>query len=257
MSAAAVPGAQIAPELQGPFDLGSGPHAVLCLHGLTARPYEVRPIAEALVARGLRCVGPRLAGHESPEALARVRYDEWLADARDALAALRAEHEHVLLAGVSLGGLVSLALAAEEPVAGVAVVGVPLRLRFPIPQLVPLAKHLKPFLRKKGSDIRDPAARARHPSFDVMPLPAVHELVKLQAHVRGQLARVHVPILVAHGVHDATANPADAEEIERSVGSLRRELLLLGDSAHIATVDHDGARLSEAVAVFFSGIFGD
>ena len=37
---------------------------------------------------------------------------------------------------MSLGGLISLALAAETPVAAMAVVGTPLRLRFPA-QLAP------------------------------------------------------------------------------------------------------------------------
>ena len=50
----------------GPFKLGdvggSGP-AVLCLHGLTGTPYEVRPPAEALAEAGFACLGPLLPGH--------------------------------------------------------------------------------------------------------------------------------------------------------------------------------------------------
>ncbi len=38
--------------------------AALCLHGLTGTPYEVRPVAEALVRRGVRARGPWMAGHE-------------------------------------------------------------------------------------------------------------------------------------------------------------------------------------------------
>ncbi len=53
----------------GAFDLGPvgepGP-AVLCLHGLTGTPYEVRLPAEALAADGFACVGPVLPGHNAP-----------------------------------------------------------------------------------------------------------------------------------------------------------------------------------------------
>ena len=130
-------------------------------------------------------------------------------------------------------------------------IATPLALRFPIPQLVPLAKRALRFLPKRGSDIRDPVARARHPSLQVMPLASVHELMRLQQRVRRALPRIESPILIAHGVHDATANPQDARTIEASVSSRVRELLILEDSAHIVPVDHDGARLAEAVSAFF------
>ena len=61
-----------------PFDLiGGGSAAVLCLHGLTGTPYEVRPLGEALARAGIRAVGPALPGHnETPDRLARVGYEQ-------------------------------------------------------------------------------------------------------------------------------------------------------------------------------------
>ena len=62
------------------FDLpGSGRAAALCLHGLTGTPYEVRSLAEAISARGIRAVGPALPGHsETPERLAATTHTDWL-----------------------------------------------------------------------------------------------------------------------------------------------------------------------------------
>ena len=55
------------PVVPGPYDLeprgATTGDAVLCIHGLTGTPYEVRPLAEALADRGLRARGPLLAGH--------------------------------------------------------------------------------------------------------------------------------------------------------------------------------------------------
>jgi carboxylesterase len=66
----------------GPFRLGAvgrDAPAVLCLHGLTGTPYEVRPPAEALAARGFACAGPELPGHgSSPGELARTSRSDWL-----------------------------------------------------------------------------------------------------------------------------------------------------------------------------------
>ncbi len=236
-----------------PFDLGEpeARHAVLCLHGLTGTPYEVRSLGEAAAARGWRAVGPALPGHaRSPEELARVSFDEWLGAARDAVEDLRRRHVTVMVAGLSMGGLLTLALASEQRAAAIAVIGTPLRLRPPIPQLVGIAKHFKPFLAKKGgSDIRDPAARARHPGYPVMPLASVHELVRLQRWVDRRLSGVRVPTLVAHGAHDGTAAPEDARVLNRRIAG--SELLMLENSGHVVPVDHDGERLAGAVGGFF------
>jgi carboxylesterase len=236
-----------------PFELaGAGRAAALCLHGLTGTPYEVRPLGEALAAAGIRAVGPALPGHnETPERLARVPHEAWLEAGRAALAGLRAAHERVFVVGLSMGGLVALALAAEAPVDAAVVVGVPLRLRQPAARLVPVAKHFLRFLPKAvGSDIRDAAARARHPSYDRMPLAAVHELVRLQRRVLALLPRVTAPLLVAHGAHDRTAHPDDAHEILARVASVERGHLRLEASGHVVPVDHDGPRLAAAAVEF-------
>jgi carboxylesterase len=236
-----------------PFDLpGRGRAAALCLHGLTGTPYEVRSIGEALSAAGIAAVGPALPGHnQTPEHLARVSHEEWVAAARDALARLRSAHERVFVVGLSMGGLVSLALAAEERVDAAIVVGVPLRLRQSAVRLVPLAKRFVRFFPKSGgSDIRDAAARARHPSYDRMPLAAVHELLRLQRRVRGLLPRIEAPLLVAHGARDRTAHPDDAHAILRGVASVEREHLCLEDSGHVVPVDVDAGRFVAAAVAF-------
>jgi len=241
-----------------PFDLrpaapSAGSAAVLCLHGLTGTPYEVRPIAEALVARGLRARGPWMAGHEQGhEALARTRYQDWVELAARELAALRAEHAKVFVVGVSMGGLVTLRLAQTLAVDGIVVIGTPLALRAPLPLLARALRRLMPFRAKRGSDIQEPAARARHPGLGAMPLASVTELVRLQAEVVANLARLSAPILIAHGRHDRTARPKDAARIHAEVASLEKQLFYLERSGHVATVDHDGPALALAAADFIT-----
>lgn len=209
----------------------------------------MRPLGEALAAAGIRAVGPVLPGHDrSAEELAAFSEADWLGSVRGALGSLHAEHERVFVVGLSLGGLLTLALAEEAEVHGLVVIGTPLRLRRVIRWLVPVAKHVTPYLKKStGSDIRDPVARRRHPSHPVMPLASVHQLIHLQRRVETGLARIRAPILVAHGRHDSTADPADARRIYERVSSEQRELLLLPDSGHVVPVDHGGDRLAEAV----------
>jgi carboxylesterase len=237
------------------FDLpGRGTAAALCLHGLTGTPYEVRALAEALSRSGIRAVGPALPGHnQTPALLARTSHGEWLDAAREHLRSLRGKHQRVFLVGISMGGLLGLALAAEEPIDAVVVVGTPLRFSRSFGLLIPLLSPFLPYARKRGgSDIREEGARSRHPSYDVMPLASVHELIRLQRLVRSRLARVNAPILIAHGALDRTARPSDAHSIHAAVASAQRELLMLEASGHVATVDHDGPRLARAAAEFLN-----
>lgn len=242
-----------APQVEpGPFDLGprDGRGAVLCLHGLTGTPWEVRSLGEALGRLGLRARGPVLPGHgHTPAALARVSFHDWLDATRDEVERLRRAHSRVAVAGLSMGGLLSLALAAEGRVDAVVAVATPVRFAPPLPQILPLAKRLRPFLPKSaGSDIRDPEARARHPGYRVMPLESVHQLVRLQRRVREGIARVRVPAFLAHGVHDRTAAPRDARWLHRRLRGSR--LLWCEQSAHVVPVDHDGPRLADEVGRF-------
>ena len=238
-----------------PFDLGGGARAAaLCLHGLTGTPYEVRPLGEALVASGIRAVGPALPGHDStPVDLAATTCEQWVDAAREHLHELRERHERVFVAGLSMGGLVALALAAEDEVDALVVVGTPLSLSRPVTLLVPWVKHVRAFLDKReGSDIQDAAARARHPGYSQMPLASVHELVRLQRRVQAGLGRVSAPILIAHGALDRTANPANARLIFDAVSSAQKETLMLEASGHVCPVDTDGPELAGATAEFLT-----
>jgi len=238
-----------------PFDLGPrGAVAALCLHGLTGTPYEVRSLGRAIAAAGIDAVGPVLPGHNAtPEALSKVSHSDWLEAASAHYQRLRERYERVFVVGLSMGGLLSLAIAQRYPVDALVVVGTPLVLRQRFAWMVSVAKYFQPLPEKQGgSDIRDAAARERHPSYTVMPLASVHELQRLQRLVRSGLSQVCCPILVAHGAHDTTADPEDAEVIVASVSSDVREHLVCASSGHVVPVDLDAAELGKRAAEFLS-----
>ncbi len=241
----------------GPFDLCSeGSYAALCLHGLTGMPYEVRPLGEGLAERGIRALGPLLPGHGgTAQECARQSWTDWLEAARGHLRELRQQHERVFVVGLSMGALVSLKLASEEPVDGVVVVGTPLRFPTWMNRLLPVIKHLRPYQKKtEGPGILEPVARDRHPSLDVMPLASDHQVLHLQRRVQASLVGVTAPILIAHGRHDRAANPANSREIYETVGSTQRQLMLCENSGHVVPVDYDGAELTRAASAFLSAL---
>lgn len=229
-----------------------GRTSVLCLHGLTGTPYEMRPVAETLVGRGMRCVGPVMAGHSRTVAELRdTPYSAWVRGARVVLSKLKKESERVAVVGMSMGGMVTLALAAENLADAVVVMGTPLRFAANVRLLVPWGKYVYPYLKKTGDiDIQDEQARARHPGLDAIPLASAHEVLKFQEFLRNKLTKITAPIFVAHGALDRTANPDDARAIFAGVNSGERVLHICRRSGHVVSVDFDRQVLAEAIADF-------
>jgi carboxylesterase len=177
----------------------------------------------------------------------------WRAAVAEHLRRLRREHARVYGVGLSMGGLLTLDAAADDAYEALAVVGVPLRFPRALEWAVGALRFVAPVRPKSaGSDIRDPAARARHPSSDAMPLQAVHQLFALQRRVRARLARVRAPVFVGHGALDRTASPRDARAIHAGVSATVRELVFYERSGHVVPVDWDGAALATAAADFLA-----
>ncbi len=105
------------PELDGStfFLPGNKPIGVLLLHGFTATTVEVRPLAEYLNRQGYSVFCPLLPGHGTrPEDMIPVRWQDWYETAQNGLERLKGI-SNLFVAGESMGGLLSLLLAASHP----------------------------------------------------------------------------------------------------------------------------------------------
>ena len=238
---------------------------VLCLHGFTGTPFEVRPIADALGASGYDVETPLLSGHGlDPLALEATGWTDWLDSARAAFEALaRRVTGRIAIVGFSMGGLLALQLAkaAPERVAALAVLSAPLRLRrfqvggIRLLGLVPprwRRGRLRAIPKSIGSDVAHPALRGKVQGLPAMPLRALQSLLALMATARLDLSRVSAPTLVAHGRHDHTVPIADSVELSGLLGAATVERLWLENSFHLVGVDVDQALLIEAILRFFA-----
>ena len=238
-----------------PFALGEvggrGP-AVLCLHGLTGTPWEIREPAEALAGRGFACLGPELPGHGStPQVLGSTPRAAWLDAVVESFDRLAGSHARVYVVGLSLGGLLALSLCQRRPVEGAVVLAAPIELsllvRVAVRVLAPVVRSIP-----KTSDIVDPEALARHPGYKRMPLGAVRELMRLQREVERDLARVQAPLRLIYSRADRTVNYADAERIRSQVSAPDPRVVTLEKSGHVMPVDLERERVAREVVDFFS-----
>jgi carboxylesterase len=249
-----------------PLFMRAGGRGVLCLHGFTGTPFEVRPLAEALAGRGFTVMVPALAGHCGTVAeLARTRWPDWLASTEAALDRLLGEVEggRVAVAGFSLGGLLALRLARLRPtqVAALAVMAAPLRLRPYQVRAVRLLARLPALLRRGpfdvlpklgGYDIVDREMALLNPALAGMPVQGLASMLELGDLVRRDLPDIRVPTLVAHGERDRTVPLQDSLELVGTLGAPIVERLFLPRSGHLIAIDVERSALVEAVSRFFA-----
>jgi carboxylesterase len=231
---------------------GGGPHGVLVLHGFTGSPVSMRPLAEAFAAAGFAVELPRLPGHgTSPEDLALTTWEDWLAEAERALGVLQGRASgKVLVAGLSMGGALTLALGTTHPeLAGIVAINAPAK------GPDGLADGLKAMLAEGvemmesiGGDIADPDADEA--SYDQTPLRPLASMLDAGEGVLSRLGDIRCPTLVITSRQDHVVPPTDSDVIAASVGG-PVERLFLEKSFHVATLDYDRAEV-EATAVAFA-----
>jgi carboxylesterase len=251
---------------KSPLSIAGDDRGVLCLHGITGTPFEVRPIAEALGRAGYTVAAPMLAGHGGTLGdLARTTWPDWLRTAQAALDGLQTQvgGRPVAICGFSMGGLLALHLARLYPqrVSALVVMGTPLRLRrFQVATIravchlpVNFAAHPTVCIPKpNASDVSDPEMRYANPGLRAFPIAALKQLFDLMDVVRGDLPSVKTPTLVAHGRHDHVVPMEDSLELTGSLASDVIERLWLERSFHIVGLDIERALLIDTVTRFLA-----
>jgi len=222
------------------FWLQGGRTGVLLIHGYTGSPPEMRWIGDYLNARGLTVSAPLLPGHGvSPEAMNRCRWTDWTGCVEEALSDLRSRCQLVFVGGLSMGALLTLYLAAHHPDLPGAIAYSP--ATWPADRLIylaPIAKHFMPLRPKTGaSDLVDPEANLQFWCYDLDPLKATHELLKLILQVRRLLPRITCPLLLIHSTGDSVIHPDSAGRTFERVSSPDKRLVSLHHSGHGITVD--------------------
>jgi carboxylesterase len=261
------------------FHLHGGRSGVLLIHGLTGTPTEMRFVGNGLHKAGFSVSGMQLAGHcgDADDLLA-TGWHDWYASVSAAAQRLREHVDHLFVAGLSMGAVLALKLAIEQPraVDGVGLYGTTFfhdgwatptigRLAF----LLPLATRLgigrtRVSAESEPYGIKDERIRGRivgamlagdssAAGLAGFPWPSLAEFQRLSLHVRNRIGRVRAPCFIAHSSDDDVASLRNVRIVERGVHA-PVETLLLDDSYHMVTVDRERARLIERSAAFFRRI---
>ena len=248
------------------FELPGGNRGVLCIHGFTGTPFEMRYLGERLGERGLTVHGPVLAGHvTTPADLDSTSWHDWYHGVEAAFDELRSRCSEVAVVGQSLGGLLALHLARNrgDEMVAVASLAAPLWLHRLANAAIwatsgnsPMKRWVRELPKLSGSDVRDETAKAQNPCYPVIPVRALHQLVDFMDVVADNLHRITVPTLVMHARQDHTAPYECAEHIMANVGANQVRLHPLEDSYHLIAIDVERDVVAKQVGEFVEARFG-
>ncbi|ORT60258.1 alpha/beta fold hydrolase [Streptomyces sp. CB03238] len=241
------------PVLPGaePYRHEGGEVGVLLCHGFTGSPQSLRPWAEHLAERGLTVSLPLLPGHGTRwQDMQVTSWQDWYAEVERELRTLLERCRHVFVFGLSMGGALTLRLAAKhgDAVAGIVLVNPANKVHGLAAHALPVVRHLVPSQPGIASDIAKEGVAEI--GYDRVPLHAAHSLRQFLRIVDRELPQVTQPVLLLHSPQDHVVPPADSARILSRISSTDVKEILLEQSYHVATLDHDAERIFEESHAF-------
>jgi carboxylesterase len=117
---------------------------------------------------------------------------------------------------------------------------------------LPVVRHLVPATKGIASDIAKPDGREL--GYDRVPLHAAHSLRQFFQATDRELPQVTQPVLLMRSPQDHVVPPADSARILSRISSTDVKEVILEQSYHVATLDHDADRIHEESLAFIGRI---
>ncbi|WP_017185538.1 alpha/beta hydrolase [Alkalibacillus haloalkaliphilus] len=219
-----------------PFTFEAGNRAVLLLHGFTGHSADVRMLGRYLEKQGYTCHAPIYRGHgKPPEELTKATAKEWWEDVEAAYDHLKElGYDEIAVAGLSLGGVLSLKLAMNRPIKGVIPICTPIffdnkeelsaGFRFK-------AKEYKQLQQKDKDTIEQEVNELMEESDDTF-----DSLANLINSVREDLDTIYAPTYVLQAEEDEMINKDSANYIYDNVECDEKDLKWYEGAPHVITL---------------------
>jgi carboxylesterase len=231
---------------------GTNGEGVLLVHGFSGTPAHFRMMGAVLNELGYTVHAPLLAGHgTSLEDMERANREDWRTSAVEGFETVAATCSRVHAVGLSMGGLLSLGLAADGRVASVTTIDTPIKVKDRRFSLVHVAKHFKRFMMWSDPEpVPEGEAATYFIQYEGFPLRSASELMHLMAETRRRLGQVEVRTLVIQSKADETVQLVSVDIIVGGVAG-DSKVVWLEHSRHNALLDTERSVMNEAVLAHF------
>jgi carboxylesterase len=226
----------LAPDVKGIVTRPEGASvAFLLIHGFCASSDELATLGTYLFDEGFASFAVQLAGHgTTPEDLKDTSWQDLYQSVQRGLEVVRSWNPKFLfLAGISMGGALSVLLGSEESnIDGLVLMAPALKISGIIPKLVPILKY---FMKDREIDV-EAAQRVydvKRTKYNREPVSAYHELFKLQKAARKSLNKVVIPTIILQGTEDKTIDPRNGQIALDGLSSNNKELHMIDGAEHV------------------------
>ncbi|WP_027964301.1 alpha/beta hydrolase [Halalkalibacillus halophilus] len=233
-----------------PFTFEAGNRAVLLLHGFTGHSADVRMLGRYLEKQGYTSHAPIYRGHGvPPEELIKTNASQWWEDALEGYNHLKElGYDEIAVAGLSLGGVLSLRLAVNKPVKAVIPICSPMffdnvdELSKGFRQF---AKEYKQLERKSEDDIEKELEALMDESSDTF--DTLSELIK---EVHDQIDHIYAPTYVLQAEEDQMINTESATYIYENVEADEKDITWYEGAPHVITLSDYKSQVHEDIYQF-------
>ncbi|GAB3057399.1 alpha/beta hydrolase [Virgibacillus ainsalahensis] len=233
-----------------PFTFEAGSRAVLLLHGFTGHSADVRMLGRFLEKKGYTSHAPIYRGHgESPEELIKSNPDQWWEDVEKAFNHLKdLGYEEIVVAGLSLGGVLSLKLAYSTKVKAVITMCSPMFFDNET-QLTQgfkrFSQEYKQLEGKEDQTITQEVDALMENSDDVF-----NHLENFINEVKNEIDTIYTPTLVVQAEKDEMINKKSATYIYENVEADKKDIKWYEESGHVITMGKEKEQLHEDIYQF-------
>ena len=221
----------------------------------TGTPSSMRPWGEHLAAEGFAVHCPLLPGHGTRWQDCNLTTEhDWTEAVSAAFDDLAKDVDRVVVAGLSMGGTLSIRLAEVRPddVAALILVNPSLLTLRLDAKLLPLLAKVFPGWSPIGNDIKKPGVEEH--GYDKTPLKPLHSMMRGWKAVRQDLHKVTCPLLVFRSAEDHVVDPSSARIILSQTSSSDARERVLENSYHVATLDNDAETVFAESAEFIERV---
>ncbi|NIQ11940.1 MAG: alpha/beta fold hydrolase [Gammaproteobacteria bacterium] len=214
--------------------------ATLLVHGFTATPWEMRPLAEFLAEANIASLAVRLPGHgTSPEDLANCTWEDWSKSIEEGHQVLQQDFQTIYGMGMSTGCLLLLNLATALKFKGLVLFSPYLQILHKLAPYAGLLRWFKPY-HVKSTD-----SHLENRYYNRRPLVGIHQINRLIKVVKTQLPEIACPIMAFNGEADETIAIDSSRDLMQSLGSKVKIHEIYGpDVPHVLTREENPCRWS-------------
>lgn len=236
------------------FTFEAGNRAVLLLHAFTSHSADVRLLGRFLEKKNYTTHAPIYRGHGTePEDILKTSPQQWWEDVLEGYQHLKdLGYEEIAVAGLSLGGVLSLKLAQTKELKGIVTMATPVYFDNEeklLQTFLGFAKQYKQFQKKEASVIKEELAYIKEQAPHV-----IQKLGPFLEDVSSHLDQINIPALIIQPENDELINPDSANAIYEQISSSQKDLKWYKKSGHVVTTGVEKDRLHKEVYAFLESL---